>query len=373
MFLNVSLGFDGLKLEVQRLSQLLINQNTNSSNAHIVKTLQNCVQSAGQFVSIASSLVGTRSTSAGGSDFGSIASARKKKRIVDWIPSGNDILYEDAEEEHNANSSTLSPSDPFVDDVYNDDEISLTNISENVEESQVDALDPDLEAHFIQHWTKIAKSKFKSGEYREAEAYLERILKRSEALYGIHFKGRGEVLEMLVWTLHQQNKWGETKKLLLEQFDGRKKLRESLAADFSQKGNWDEAEKILLELLNETPSATEYIRLSHALAEVSYGRKDYTNAAKRCQQAIRRIKATNGMTDPSFHKSIDLIARIYEAQGDHIQAEGYRAIFLSEFLRKFSPLVDSNVQKIAIKNVWKSNSYVKCQSNKLLHKLETHC
>ena len=84
-----------------------------------------------------------------------------------------------------------------------------------------------------------------------------------------------------------------------------------------------------------TKSNSQPLRITHALAEVNFGRRDYQNAAKWCLQTRQGVQATFGMNDPLFTKSIDLIARIHEARGDFIQAETYRSIFSSEFLSIF--------------------------------------
>src|SRR6202035_1643453 len=54
-------GFDGLRIEIQRLSRLFRRPNQ-QGETEVITNLRHCVQSAGQFVSSASTIVSARST-----------------------------------------------------------------------------------------------------------------------------------------------------------------------------------------------------------------------------------------------------------------------------------------------------------------------
>jgi tetratricopeptide (TPR) repeat protein len=259
-------------------------------------------------VSSASTIVGARSTIAGGSEFGSGMSERQRVRIADWIPDASSTVDEGDEHDTYATSSTFSQVDAFTDDTataYHDAQTTRTSVVQGGRElprPAPDGPDPDIVLHLVKHWKRCAKSKFDAGEYASAEIYLGKVIKRSEAIQGARFEGRGETVQMLALSLSRQGKWNETHVLLREKFDGREETMEQIATDCRDQRNWEQAEKIY------------------------FGKNDYKNAEKWCHQAAREIKANVGMKDPLLFESMYLLAQIYNANGDVEEAEAYRAL-----------------------------------------------
>jgi hypothetical protein len=118
------LGFDGLRLEVQCLTRLFRERNPQSGNqeTQVLRNLEECIQSAGQFVSSASTIMGARMMIAGGSELGARLSDPQRIRITDWIPDAPSTIV-DGEHDLYPTSSTFSQIDAFTDDtatVYRD-------------------------------------------------------------------------------------------------------------------------------------------------------------------------------------------------------------------------------------------------------------
>jgi tetratricopeptide (TPR) repeat protein len=370
------LGFDGLSLEVQRLTRLsrARNQRAGTQDTRVARNLEQCVQSARQFVSSASTIISSRTTIAGESEPGDGLSETRRNRITNWIPDASSTIDEDGEHDSHVTSSTFSQIDDFTDDVatiYNDaqtadrsvvegpvelprpvtdgpdpDVVDAQTADRSVVEGPVelprpvtDGPDPDVVVHLIKYWKKSARSKFDAGDYAAAEIYLGKVIKKSEAIHGAQFEGRPRMVQLLVLALSQQGKWDETHALLQEKFHRREETMEQIATDCREQGNWEEAEKVLDYLWNNPTepnnprSGSQKMRLKQALAEVYFGKKDYPNAEKWCHLAVIEIKANVGMEDPLFFGAIYLLAEVYKANGDIEEMEAYRALLPLEFCR----------------------------------------
>jgi hypothetical protein len=164
---NQKSTFDGLKADVQRLTRFFRDHhqlhNNDPNNPKVIKNLQHCIQSAGELVSSALTMVSTGSPINGGSESGR-ASRNKGVPVVTGGP------------------------------------------------------DPEITMHLIQQFKKQAKSKFDAGEYAEAEKCLRKAMNRSEAMQGERFEGRGEILQRLALALSGQGKWEDLYVLLKEKF-----------------------------------------------------------------------------------------------------------------------------------------------------------
>ena len=151
----------------------------------------------------------------------------------------------------------------------------ITSITKSTAELSLSTKpDLDLETLLIQNWEKSVNSKIADGDYKAAEVYLGKILKRSEAVYGKESQRNCELLEQ-----H--------------------------ATVYSKLWKLNEAEKVLFDLLNNKKAGIttdrQRWRIMSALAEVYFGKYDYANARKFCQQVIQ------GTKKQSFKTVIDLL------------------------------------------------------------------
>ena len=216
---NQMSGVDALRVEVQRLTRLFrarTQQPVDQTNTQVIRNLQQRVESAGQFVSSASTVVNSRTIIAGGSKTGIAMSEQQRTRITNWIPLAASTVDEEDDHDTYATSSTFSQMGPFTDDTvtaYHDAQTTGTSMGGRTEWPS-DGQDPDIVKHLIQHWKKSAKSKFNAEEYAAAEKCLRKVITRSEAIFGQRFKGRDEILKMLAMALSRQCKWNEAYLLL---------------------------------------------------------------------------------------------------------------------------------------------------------------
>lgn len=198
-------------------------------------------------------------------------------------------------------------------------------------------LDLDLDTLLIQNWEKLLKSKITDGDYKAAEVYLGKILSRSEAIYGKEFPTRSDLLEQL-------------------------------GAVYSKLWKLNEAEKVLFDLLNNKKAGIttdrQRWRVMNALAEVYFGKYDYANARKLCQQVIqgtkkqafknvidllfaksrstnqqvtKEIKAVTATRNDSFENSdlfynaVSLLSQIHEVKGEAFERECYTSLLPPDY------------------------------------------
>lgn len=265
---------------------------------------------------------------------------QQRTQIANWIPDATSTI----DEEHERNTyATSSTHDVFTDDTvtsYHDALDFDTNAGESGRQhpSTPDGVDREIEVRLIQYWKNRARNTLDASENASAENYLRKILERSETIHGARFEGRGEILQMLALALSRQGKWEETYKLMREKFDGWEETMEKLATHCLLLGRWEQAEKILIELWkhpaepqNYSSRAQRRMRLLYAFAKVYFGKRDYTNAKKWCQQAISEVKANVGMQGRLFYESIYLFSEIHKAYGDIEEAEAYSSLLPEDF------------------------------------------
>ena len=233
----------------------------------------------------------------------------------------------------------------------------------------------------LRHWRESAVLKFNSGQYDQAEAFLQMLLKLSEGvnfhkdetlellgmvycrlgrwdeaekiahaqfkgsdnvkalliasysrlhewdragrLLSQQFHGRDETLEILGLEFCQQGVWDDVNKILGTSFEGRGKVVEILANALFKHGKWEEAQNVLREseVVGKTGSDTMY-----SLAKTFYDRKDLKRAEHWCQQAAIRRKALVEEKYVLFYLCVDLLARIYTAQALSVAAHAYMDI-----------------------------------------------
>lgn len=288
--------------EIQRLQEMFRSQ----TDPQVVKSLRETITSAAKLVTAASSLVSSRSAgSAGrGSEIQEDWSEQLRRRIENWIPS--------IEEE-------TQPSSAFGTAVVS--ETNITSLSEEMERPR-DVLQYDLQKELIQSWRKSALLYYESQQYNEAKGFLEKLLKKSTAKYGKAFEGRDDILRMLATCYCWLEDWKSAEGMLHSEFDGRWKAVELLAMCYLQCNKWDEAEKVLLQVDTEEEVQLQAWKM-HALAEVSMAKGEFEIAISWCNKAIDLRTATIGSKHVLFFMSINLLAQIYEAQGDIVEATGY--------------------------------------------------
>lgn len=257
------------------------------ANTHVMTNLEVCISSAERFVSTASTILGTRGAVPEGRrpDLVDLSDQRRNE-ITSWIPK--------------------SPED--VDRLGSD----ITG------GSIITGSTFDRELVNIQTLLKFARLAYSGHNYDEAKVLLQRFIARSEARYGSDFEERNEALGMLATTHCRLKEWGDAEEIVLIDFEGREKALESLVWCYCEHHRWDDAERILCETIE--PESAHEMDAEYTLAEVYLSKGDYNNAIKSCDKIIEIL----GDEHVLFYMSLTLLAQIYEAKGDAIEAKLHR-------------------------------------------------
>lgn len=176
------------------------------------------------------------------------------------------------------------------------------------------------------------------------------------------FKGRDHILEMAVSSCCEQGEWDLAEMLTLKdaQPEGRARKLSALAEACCRKNNWEGVFRIISnyaefprkdEVLwkwisvcreqkrwNETigflqellrwkqindPQAAEAL---FALAEVHLARGDFKSAEEYCRKTEELRRRTLGRRHVLWEECVYLFARISNAKGEYIRADGYMAM-----------------------------------------------
>ena len=334
--------------------------------------LEDCVQSAGKMISSAATIVESRSVR-GNSEFGDHMNEDQRRRVEQWIP--EHPIFEHNEEidvvlpkkttsfprDPNCSSlsdtSTINPSQ-LIRFSGEDVDLSLKSIDRRISDLSLQDSDSDLEYEVIQHWLKLAIDKFKVRDYLGAESFLKKILVESQKKYGEQFPWRDETMRMLAIGYCHQAKWIEADKIFAEgfkernrtmetvameffllgkkeeagkiclgkQFEAREKIVELLATSYYHEKKWHEAKTFLIELLEYEMEEKLRLERMHTLAEICFAQGDLEDAKTWCTKAVRERLTALGKRHHLFYQSVNLLAQIYDAKGEFVEAEGYKAV-----------------------------------------------
>lgn len=261
----------------------------NDLNSHAMTNLAVCVSSAKEFVSSANVLVNTRrmvldDRTSNVMDF----TDQRRNEISTWIPKPS--ISEDME---------------FIG-------------SDRPSDSVITASTFDREHVNIQTLLKFAMLAYRAQKYEEAMVLLQKFKARSEARYGPTFENRDEMLAMLVTTLCRLKEWDSAEEIVYMDFDGREEAVKTLLWCYCEDGRWNDAERILYDTI-EVESARD-TETNEILAEIYFGKGEYDKAIKSCDTILKTL----GDDHVQFFVSLSLLAQIYEAKGDSIEAKLHR-------------------------------------------------
>jgi hypothetical protein len=310
--------FDGLRIDIRQLARVLRagTQEWGSQDPDVMRNLQDCLQSATDVVSSASTIMGD-TTVYGGSEFEMPIGEEQRNRIGDWIEDNSKTIAEDGPRDR-AETSV----DMLVDVPTRDHEATTAAAASALSPS----LDGEIEARLINHWQSKAQSSFSAREYNEAETCIRKVIERSRLVHGRDFEGRHEAWTMLVLALVEQRKWDETLLSLEEISERRDEVIEKVVANcFKQAPVEETFIRRLWDLSSHSRWQAE-VELMRAMAAACLQKKDYTAAEDWCRQAIHSIKQRVGMNNKLFDESVTLMARIQEIKGDKTEAEAYRSM-----------------------------------------------
>jgi hypothetical protein len=215
--------------------------------------------------------------------------------------------------------------------------------------------------------------------YTETEAYLKKVMEytqpesewRDEALemlanvyYGLQkwqdvgdilqeqeFKGRATILERFATSYatyasdnnNEKDNWALFLRtleqidaiVLTQQFEGRETALEKFAIEYMTHGNYSGGQRFLveLELIGAQPSIS-ILYSKDSLAQYLFTQKKFAEAENWCRQAAagwKDLAHKYSGFNHWYYEDVHLLARIYEAKNDLLEAEACRSLLPWDF------------------------------------------
>jgi hypothetical protein len=259
--------------------------------------LKECVQSAADVVSTASTTLAPETSERAsvkyGSDFGDVFKKESNETMQRWISSNTVYEFEDAE------APAPDPSE--------------TSIGEALTEYQSDS-DSDIENELVRALFNNGKKRKKDGDLQGAARTLQNCLSRfpttstyssitSSQTTSITGVSKAELLELLTETYCLQGAWGDAKST----------MKEKLAITEHQTGRKSE----------------RYLWDTYKLCEVMVKTKDYAEVHLHGRQSLRGFKKLREQGLDGYEKSLTLLILICSEQGNAEEEEAYTALLES--------------------------------------------
>jgi hypothetical protein len=289
-----SLG-TSLNAKIVKLENTVENQGFNAESELLSMTnLKECVESAADVVSTASTTLGPegseRASVKYGSDFGDVFKKNSNPTMQRWISSNTVYEFEDVE------APTLDPSETSTGDAFT--------------EYQSDS-DSDIENELVRALFSNGKKRKEQGDLHGAERHLRNCLSRfpttssytsltssqSTSVTGV---SKAELLELLTDTYWLQGSWNQAKITMKEKLA----ITEHQTGKRSQYFLWD----------------------TFRLSEVLMHTKDYAEAHLHGRHALRGFKKLREPGYDGYEKSLDLLIKICKEQENLEDEEAYTAL-----------------------------------------------
>ena len=202
-----------LHLRIENLQDAVTNTNTNTNNEDridAVKNLRACVHTAATIVSSASTILnadqGCQASVTYGSDFGDCFPSEPSESMLRWISSNT--VYESAED---------TMRDKVATEMHHSGGWNPAGLGADNLDHQSDS-DSDLEVAVIRSLQKHGKEKLTSKNFKAAERLFRNCLSRLSTTQASPEESvrRLEVMELLLETYSQQEKWKEARSVLVD-------------------------------------------------------------------------------------------------------------------------------------------------------------
>ena len=295
-----TLGAD-LNAKIGKLESTVANQGFHAETELIsMSNLKECVESAADVVSTASTTLGPEGTERAsvrhGSDFGDVFRKDANEPMQRWMSSHTVYEYDDAE------APTLDPSEASTGDaptMYQSDS------------------DSDIEHELVRALFSNGKKRKDQGDLHGAERHLKNCLSRfpSTASYATLASSQSTLAT------------GVSKAELLG----------LLTETYCLQGNWTQAKLTMKEKLaiteRQTGKKSEYFLWdSFRLCEVLLNTKDYTEAQLHGRQALRGFRKLRGDGHTGYEETLALLIQVCNAQDNPEDEEAYAALLSSHQL-----------------------------------------
>jgi len=151
----------------------------------------------------------------------------------------------------------------------------------------------DIERDLTLKFKEMALDSLGQKDYKKAERFLWKILDRSTA----DEQSRTEIIDVQI----------------------------NLAYAYCFQDKWDEAESVIIPIAYKKKNAPlNAIHILHTLALAKLQSGDVDTAQNHCKRALTGKRRAMGKEHISVYETMTLLARIRDAQGDHVEAEVYR-------------------------------------------------
>jgi tetratricopeptide (TPR) repeat protein len=294
-----TLGAD-LNAKIGRLENTVANQGFHAETELIsMSNLKECVESAADVVSTASTTLGPEGTERTsvkyGSDFGDVFRKDANEPMQRWMSSHTVYEYDDAE------APTLDPSEASTGD------------APTMYESDSDS---DIEHELVRALFSNGKKRKDQGDLPGAERHLKNCLSRFPSTATASYATLASSQSTLAT--------GVSKAELLE----------LLTETYCLQGNWTQAKSTMKEKLaiteRQTGKKSEYFFWdSFRLCEVLLNTKDYTEAQLHGRQALRGFKKLRGDGHNGYEKTLALLIQVCNEQDNPEDEEAYAALLSS--------------------------------------------
>lgn len=315
-----TLGAD-LNAKIGRLESTVINQGFHAESELMSMTnLKECVESAADVVSTASTTLGPegseRASVRYGSDFGDVFKKPSNEPMQRWMSSHTVYEFDDVE------APTQDPSEASTGEGF------------TVYESESDS---DIEHELVRALFDNGKKRKEQGDLHGAERHLRNCLSRfpSTASYTSFASSQSslatgvwktELLELLTETYCMQGSWAQAKSTMKEKLA----ITERLTGKQSEHFLWD----------------------SFRLCEVLMNTKDYTEAQLHGRQALRGFRKLRGDGHTGYEKTLALLVQLCKEQGNLEDEEAYAALLGNHRANlkpaDSLPALDTGVKKDAV-------------------------
>ncbi|KZM21005.1 hypothetical protein ST47_g7816 [Ascochyta rabiei] len=289
-----NLGAD-LNAKIEKLQSTVVNQGFHAESELISLTnLKECVESAADVVSTASTTLGPegsdKASAKYGSDFGDVFKKESNETMQRWMSSNTVYEFDDVE------APTLDPSETSTGDAL------------TVYESDSDS---DIENELVRALFNNGKRRKEQGDLHGAERHLRNCLSRfpsttsytslassqSTSITGV---SKAELLEMLTETYCLQGSWTQAKST----------MKEKLAITERQTGKKSES----------------FLWDSFTLCEILLNTKDYTEAHIHGRQSLRGFRKLREPGHDGYEKTLVLLIKICKEQENLEDEEAYAAL-----------------------------------------------
>jgi hypothetical protein len=265
------------------------------------------LQKSAQRVISSATTVSANSETAG-SVWGDVMDDEKRYKTLSWIP--EPAIHEELD------GPSTAP--PMSDDYALSHTTALTDYSaSNAGEEESDS-DGDFESEVVDTYFTRGTKKFNESKFSEAQSILQRGLQLAEKL-PLKRKQPKQIAEaklMFATCLYHSPNPNEAEAKLFA--ITQEKIHESVTDE----------------------GAVRRCQASHLLAGVLYRQGKYAPAKSFCRKALIGRRRVLGKTHISHYESLSLLAQIFEAEGQHVDAETYWAMIPEEVASKIVKMKD---------------------------------